>query len=122
MHWTGNPSVHFAFEIAGYVAGAITYIFVRGRRGDAVDDRTRAAVLVGATVGAMIGSRLLYWLCDVDMNPLSGKTIVGGLLGGLIGVEIAKKSIGIQHHRSLETSVPLLRRRRLDLHHVLPQD
>lgn len=87
MQWTGNPSVHFAFELAGYLAAVIVYVAVRRRRGDAIDDQSRAAVFAGAAAGALLGSRLLV-LFD-------GKTIVGGLLGGLIGVEVAKKLIGV---------------------------
>ena len=95
MQWTGNPSVHFAFEAAGYIGAAVVYTIVRQRRGDAIPDRARAAVIAGAAVGATIGARLLYWLCDPTKNPLGGKTVVGGLLGGLIGVEIAKRIIGV---------------------------
>lgn len=60
-------------------------------------------VMVGAILGAAIGSKLLYLLEDPkktleNWNNLiyliEGKTIVGGLLGGLIGVETAKKCIG----------------------------
>jgi phosphatidylglycerol:prolipoprotein diacylglycerol transferase len=87
MQWTGNPSVHFAFEVAGYAAAAVVYTIVRQRRGDAVNDRTRAAVIAGAAAGAALGARLLVLF--------AGKTIVGGLLGGLIGVEIAKRMIGV---------------------------
>ena len=54
-------------------------------------------------MGAVIGSKLLGWI----QHPaeawahrldaawlLGGKTIVGGLLGGLVGVELAKLGIG----------------------------
>ena len=87
MQWTGNPSVHFAFELAGYAAAAVVYAIVRKRRGDPIGDQSRAAVIAGAAAGALLGARLLV-LFD-------GKTIVGGFLGGLIGVEIAKKLIGV---------------------------
>lgn len=99
MHWTGNPAVHFAFETAGYVAAAVVYAVQRARRGDSVPDETRATVLAGAAAGAMIGTRLLYILCDPANNlhnVFGGKTIVGGLLGGLIGVEITKKLLGVR--------------------------
>src|SRR5204862_5008015 len=105
MHWTGNPSVHFAFEVTAYLAAATLYVVVRQRRGDAISDPARAAVLAGAAVGATIGTRLLFWLCDPALtlrnlsNPaylFGGKTVVGGLLGGLIGVEIAKRIIGVR--------------------------
>lgn len=87
MQWTGNPSVHFAFEATGYLAAAVVYTIVRQRRGDAIPDRARAAVIAGAAAGAAIGARLLVLF--------SGKTVVGGLLGGLIGVEIVKRLLGV---------------------------
>jgi phosphatidylglycerol---prolipoprotein diacylglyceryl transferase len=96
MNWTGNPSVHFAFEVAGYVAAAVVYTILRQRRGDTVTDQTRAFVLFGAALGAAIGTRLLAWLADPSQNFFGGKTVVGGLLGGLIGVELAKWIIGVK--------------------------
>jgi phosphatidylglycerol:prolipoprotein diacylglycerol transferase len=62
---------------------------------------------VGAIFGALVGSKVLAW---VESWPdywqlwqatpsvsifAGGKTIVGGLLGGWLGVEIAKKFMGI---------------------------
>jgi phosphatidylglycerol:prolipoprotein diacylglycerol transferase len=90
MQWTANPAVHQFFEIAGYVAGVAVYTIQRLRRGDTVSDAARATAFTGAAVGAMLGARLLV----LFSNP-GGKTIVGGLLGGLIGVEIAKKLRGV---------------------------
>jgi len=84
--------VHLFFEIAGYLAGAALY--VRQRGGDPIPPATRAAVLTGAALGAAIGARLLFFL-SFPHDGLTGKTVVGGLLGGLIGVEIAKKVKGI---------------------------
>lgn len=99
MHWTGNFAVHFAFETSGYIVAIIVYVMQRRRRGDNVPDETRASVLAGAAAGAMIGTRLLYVLCDPAHNIhniLGGKTIVGGLLGGVIGVELVKKLLGVR--------------------------
>src|SRR5438105_11984743 len=100
MQWTGNPRVHLAFEIAGYIAGAATYVSLRARGRDPIDDRSRTTAFAGAALGAAIGTRLLV-LISYPHTPLSqfffaGKTIVGGLLGGLIGVEIAKMLSGIK--------------------------
>lgn len=95
VHWTGNPSVHLAFEIAGYIAGATIYAISRARGRDHLPDRSRAVVIAAAGVGAAIGMRLLYALSNWGANPFSGKTVVGGLLGGLVGVEVAKKFAGI---------------------------
>lgn len=105
MRWTGNFNVHFAFEAAGYLAAATLYAVQRAHRGDAVGDSQRATVIAGAALGATIGTRLLYLLCDPQLTLLhltdarylfGGKTVVGGLLGGLIGVEIAKSLSGIR--------------------------
>jgi phosphatidylglycerol:prolipoprotein diacylglycerol transferase len=99
MHWTGNFTVHFAFEAAGYLAAAVVYAVQRTRRGNNVPDATRGAVLAGAAAGAMIGARFLYVLCDPARNVanvLGGKTVVGGLLGGLLGVELVKKLLGVR--------------------------
>lgn len=61
------------------------------------------AVFVGAIAGAYLGAKLLYlaaegWMhygTDLWLYQLAaGKTIVGALLGGYAGVEIAKKLIG----------------------------
>ena len=96
-----SGTLHLTFEILGYVAAVVVYIVLRRRRGDTVADPDRATVLSGAALGAAIGSRLLAWLSYPGL-PFSaimdGKTIVGGLLGGLIGVEFTKKVIGV--HRS----------------------
>ena len=60
-------------------------------------------MFVGAIAGAYLGAKLLYlaaegWMhCGIDLwlyQLAAGKTIVGALLGGYAGVEIAKKLIG----------------------------
>jgi len=100
IHWTGNPAVHSFFEILGYVAAVVLYIQLRRRRGDTVADETRAAVFAAAAAGALIGSRLLVW-------P-TGKTIVGGLIGGPIGVELAKKILGVRRSTGDLLVLPLI--------------
>ena len=94
-----HPALHLVFEIAGYVCAAALYVWQRGRHHDPIDGRSRASVLTGAAIGAAIGTRLLFWLSYPGL-PLSaffsGKTIVGGLLGGLIGVELTKVFIGVR--------------------------
>jgi prolipoprotein diacylglyceryltransferase len=75
-----------------------------------VDEPQRWTVLAAAAVGALIGSRLLgiaeQWPTVIEawrsgkilallLSP-GGKTIVGGLLGGWLGVEAVKKVSGIK--------------------------
>jgi len=100
--------LHTLFEVLGYVGGFAVYAMLRGRRGDGVDDRTRINVLAGAAVGAAIGSRLLFFLCEPARMSLMGKTIVGGLLGGWIGVEIVKKLTNVQSRTGDLFVLPLI--------------
>jgi phosphatidylglycerol:prolipoprotein diacylglycerol transferase len=60
--------------------------------------------LAGAIIGAKLGMFLFYPLDqagEIFRNILSldftGKTIIGGLIGGFIGVEVTKKLVGINH-------------------------
>jgi prolipoprotein diacylglyceryltransferase len=97
---------HFVFETAGYFVGARLYFSARGREAPAIlSVATNLWLLVGAVFGAWLGSKVLAWLelprhyLDVArVNPvalLGGKTIVGGLLGGWAGVEVAKRICGV---------------------------
>jgi len=71
---------------------------------------------LGAIFGAAFGSKLVYWFEDPiktfhHWNNLTymmeGKTIVGGLLGGLIGVESAKKIIGWKNSTGDDFVLPI---------------
>jgi len=90
--------VHLFFEALGYVAGVLVYL--RNRANETVSEQQRATVLTGAALGAAIGARLLVFF--------QGKTIVGGLLGGLIGVEIAKLIAGIKRSTGDRFVYPLI--------------
>ena len=90
--------IHAILEIAGSTLGVLCYGWLRARQGDAISDRARLDVLVGAAVGAMLGARLLWWVGEPGLSLayfFQGKTVVGGLLGGLIAVEVTKKLRGI---------------------------
>lgn len=90
--------LHTAFELAGSAAGLALYASLRRREGDPLDDRTRLVVIVGAAIGASLGARLLWWLGEPGLgiaHLFEGKTVVGGLLGGLLAVELTKKLTGI---------------------------
>lgn len=94
---------HLVFEALGYAAGFQLLRVLRRRIGDPIPMVSRYAALAGAALGAVAGSKLLY-LLEVPADTLAhlsdpvwlmgGKSIVGGLLGGVLGVEIAKKIVG----------------------------
>lgn len=99
--------VHTIFEAAAYALGF--RLFLRERRRlsmPALSDRDAGlAVGVGAIFGAALGAKIAYWLYDPAyafagfpdwVRLLEGKSIVGALLGGLLGVEITKKLDGIR--------------------------
>jgi prolipoprotein diacylglyceryltransferase len=86
-----------------------------------VDGPHRWTVIAAAAVGALVGSRLLglaeQWptvmqawkagrMLDLLLSP-GGKTIVGGLLGGWLGVEIAKRLSGIKRRTGDLFALPL---------------
>ena len=102
---------HAVFEMAGYAGGFQLYLWLRRRWGErsaaaAVPFEQAVWVLVGCVFGALLGSKLLAWAespgeylaAAKSAGPaalLGGKTIVGGLIGGWVGVEIAKKCLGV---------------------------
>lgn len=72
----------------------------------------------GALLGAMIGSKVGMVLFAADMRELweaalgldfTGKTVVGGIGGAYLGVEITKKLVGVRHSTgdAFAVSVPL---------------
>ncbi|MBD2195966.1 MULTISPECIES: prolipoprotein diacylglyceryl transferase [Calothrix] len=94
---------HILFESLAY-ATAFRLLIKRVRK-DSITPSQRTSVIVGGMIGALIGAKMLVWLQHIDLiwqNQqqlllllLQGKTVVGALLGGLIGVEITKKILGI---------------------------
>lgn len=100
-----GPQLHFLFEIAAIYVGWIVYSRQRRKRADPLASDRRWIVIVAAAAGALVGSRVLAVLEHLDrfaqagprewlLLLMSDKTIVGGLLGGLIGVELAKRLLG----------------------------
>jgi phosphatidylglycerol:prolipoprotein diacylglycerol transferase len=98
--WQVHP--HLFFETLSYFVGFRVYVWLRRRAGDTVMVPHRWATLSCAAAGAAIGARGLAWLADpsatLDVPGImgGGKTIVGGLIGGLLGVELVKLAMGIR--------------------------
>lgn len=109
------------FETLAYAAGYAVFRWERARRGDVLAEPQRWTVLAAAAVGALVGSRLLglaeQWptvlkawharqLLALVLSP-GGKTIVGGLLGAWIGVEVVKALSGIHRRTGDLFALPL---------------
>jgi prolipoprotein diacylglyceryltransferase len=116
-----HPAWHPVFETLAYAAGYAVFRRLRARQGDIVAEPQRWTVLAAAAVGALVGSRLLglaeQWptveaawrtrrLLVLLLSP-GGKTIVGGLLGGWLGVEIVKRISGIRRRTGDLFALPL---------------
>ena len=91
------PIVHVVLETLAYTLGGVLYWRSSNASTQPSDRWTRWGVLAGAVLGAALGSRGLYILQywgALTHEPLAiwlgGKTIVGGLLGAVVGVETAK--------------------------------
>jgi len=112
--WRLHP--HLVFELLAYAAGFQVYLWLRRRKGDPIASATRWSIVVAAVVGGALGSRALYWLERPALmlqywhNPLfwiGGKTVVGGLIGGLIVVEWTKQWIGLRTRTGDLFAIPL---------------
>jgi phosphatidylglycerol:prolipoprotein diacylglycerol transferase len=101
---TPHPMLHALFETLAYAVGYALYRRARSRSGDILDDGQRWLIIAAAAVGALFGSRILGLMEHApNLTPTwnivlrnGGKTIVGGLLGGWIGVELIKRLRGIR--------------------------
>jgi prolipoprotein diacylglyceryltransferase len=95
---------HSAFAYVGMALGAAMWrrTLKHQHRGGALAPGN-FGVLVGLLLGAAIGNKLVFLIERPDIAlaiwqhatlTFPGQSIVGGLLGGLIGVELAKKLTG----------------------------
>jgi phosphatidylglycerol:prolipoprotein diacylglycerol transferase len=96
-------SLHGVLETAAFFVGFRYFIYLRKKCGDLYSSSSRVWVIIGAIFGALLGSRILGSLERPHelllTNNLweyfySNKTVLGGFLGGLFGVELVKKIIG----------------------------
>lgn len=96
-------NAHLLFEMLAYTAGYQLYIRMRRRSTDRISDEHRNWILLGAAAGAFLGSHVLGILerpaalgSSLDLAYfMANKTVLGGFLGGLLGVEWTKKMLGV---------------------------
>ncbi len=110
---------HLVLETLAYTIGFQSYVRLRRRfPATAVTVEQGLWLVVGCVFGALIGAKVLAWL---ELWPLyssrrdsvafwlvGGKTIVGGLIGGWLGVEIVKKCFHIRHSTGDAFVFPLI--------------
>lgn len=108
-------SPHGVLEVAAFATGGFLYWRGSNTAAPGKDAISRLGIVAGAALGAAIGSRLLY-VCQywtaLSEQPwqvwLGGKTIVGALLGGLLGVELAKLALGWRESTGNRFVIPLV--------------
>ena len=95
-------NVHLILEYVAFFIAFRYYVYLRKGSADSISSMNRLSIILGAVIGALIGSRLVGFLENpmIEFSKfnliqlLNTKTIMGGLFGGLLGVELAKKIIG----------------------------
>jgi phosphatidylglycerol---prolipoprotein diacylglyceryl transferase len=100
-----NTGGSFYYSLFSAIAYAVAFfLFYLEARRKKYDPEKLLYILFGSLSGALIGSRLgsvffVYWgyysrhLADIFLPQLGGKTLVGGLLGGYLGVVVSKRLI-----------------------------
>ncbi len=89
-------NLHFIFETLAFFLAFRYYIYQKNKH-DYISSENRLFIVLGATIGALIGSRL-FGVLETTLNITSvslldiykSKTIIGGLIGGLLFVELTK--------------------------------
>lgn len=91
-------NIHLITEYLAFFISYRYYVWLRKSAIDRISNRNRISIILGAVIGAFLGSRII----GILENPihtfqvshlgqlLQVKSIMGGLFGGLIGVEISK--------------------------------
>ncbi|HEX7817419.1 prolipoprotein diacylglyceryl transferase [Dyella sp.] len=111
-------AIHTLCEMLAYAVGFRTFLWTRKRLAPAsfTDEDQVAWVGVGAIVGAALGAKLSFWFDDPLTafqnfpdwrHLLEGKSIIGALLGGLLGVELSKKIAGVKQSTGDAFVLPL---------------
>ena len=89
-HW--HPICHLGFEVLGYVASF--YCYKHQTIPDSLSPAQRKKLKWWTLGGAIVGAKLVPFLETVQtvglVALLAGKSLVGGLLGGIVGSEVGK--------------------------------
>lgn len=97
-----NILLHMIMEAAGYFIGFRYFLYLKKKKGDSIEQQNRVWIIIGAIFGAVIGCRLIgcierpyewKYIHNTWEYIYSNKTVLGGFLGGLFGVELVKKII-----------------------------
>jgi len=99
-------STYSLFVVLAFVVGI--WIYWKESKRNGKTDETSFLIVFGAFAGSAIGSKLLEMLINIDLitdqNSLlaflfSGRTVVGGIIGGTLGVRLIKYLTGKKEKR-----------------------
>lgn len=101
--FSNAASLHLILETLAFFVGVRLYYYLRKDIKDPISDMNRLWILLGVMIGALLGSRIVALfenpneiLHQTWMTFYQNKTVAGGFFGGLFGVELCKKIIGVQ--------------------------
>lgn len=110
--------VHYLFEWVALATGLFVYKSIRRGKGEpGLMAPGGYGVIVCGLLGAALGNKWAFWLDDPRLwalhatEPgvwLAGQSVVGGLLGGWIGVEVGKRLCGVVGRTGDDYVVPIL--------------
>lgn len=117
IHVPALPALHPVFEALAYTTGYAVHRRLAAGAARPMEESSRWLVIAGAGVGALIGARGLGLLAQgptllaLGWRALlvpGGKTVVGGLLGGWLGVELARRVAGVRERSGNLFALPLV--------------
>lgn len=108
--------IHLVFEWLAILTGIQIYRRIKRQKGHAtITQKDTFNIVLGCILGAGLGNKMVFaleypqlWMQNGWHILLQGQSIVGGLLGGLIGVEIAKKIGKICYSTGDDFILPLI--------------
>lgn len=108
-------NMHLILEYLAFFLAFRYYLILRKKGNDPISSDHRLSIIIGAIVGALFFSRIVAFFEDPITNYTQGwlaivsnKTIMGGLFGGLLGVEMAKSIIGEKQSSGDLFTLPLI--------------
>jgi prolipoprotein diacylglyceryltransferase len=104
LHSTDGSGAHIALEALAYFVAARVYWMAARRQLQPAQLADRLLLLGFAIFSAALGSKLLHvaehlaflLASGTPAQWLGGKSVLGGLIGGTLGVELGKKLVGWQ--------------------------
>ena len=109
-------NLHLILEYLAFFTAYRYYVYLRKRSADPISSSNRLSIILGAAIGAFLGSRIMGFLENpaANINSLTFaqaynlKTIMGGLFGGLLGVELSKRIIGEKNSSGDLFTLPII--------------